>query len=113
MKNPEKLFLVNGVWLVCPENSLEQPESLKKLYRRQKLFVKYAKRFMMGPVLGMLFSFLFMLMQVPTLVSVGFGAVIAVAGLFLPFKYIKNAYWLLLVGLYGFLISQMIVHWGN
>jgi len=112
MKNLEKLFLVNGVWLVRPEDSLE-PESLKRLHKRQKLFVKYAKRFMMGPVLGMLFSFLFILLQVPTLVSACFGVAIAIAGLFLPFKYIKNAYWLLLVGLYGFLISQMIVHWGN
>jgi hypothetical protein len=110
MKNLEKLFLVNGVWLVYPKNSLEAG-NVEKLYKRQKLFVKYAKRFMMGPVLGMVSVFIFLTLQVPPLFSILFGSAIAVAGLLIPFKYIKNSYWLLLVGLYGFLISQMIVHW--
>ncbi len=110
MKNTEKIFLVNGVWLVCPSDSLTN-ENLQKLQKRQKLFVRYAKRFMMGPVLGLVLGFVFSQFQFPIVASVAIGLVVAALGLLLPFRYIKNSYWIFLVGLYGFLITQMIIHW--
>lgn len=107
MKNTEKIFLVNGVWLVCPSDSLTN-ENLQRLQKRQKLFVRYAKRFMMGPVLGLVLGFVFSQLQLPTIASIVIGTVVCALGLLLPFKYIKNSYWIILVGLYGFLISQML-----
>lgn len=110
MKNTEKLFLVNGVWLICPSDSLTN-ENLQRIQKRQKLFVRYAKRFMMGPVLGLVLGFVFSQLQLPFVASVAIGLVVSALGLFLPFKYIKNSYWIILVGLYGFLISQMVLHY--
>ena len=109
MKNTEKIFLVNGVWLVCPSDSLTN-ENLQRIQKRQKLFVRYAKRFMMGPVLGLVLGFVFSQLQLPIVASVTIGIIVSVLGLLLPFKYIKNSYWIILVGLYGFLISQMFIH---
>lgn len=110
MKNTEKIFLVNGVWLVCPSDSLTS-ESLQRIQKRQKLFVRYAKRFMMGPFLGFVLGFVFSRLQMPMVANVSIGVIVTALGLFLPFKYIKNSYWILLVGLYSFLITQMIIHW--
>lgn len=113
MKNTEeKLFLVNGIWLVGTESSLEA-ENLYRLHKRQKLFIRYAKRFMMGPVFGMIFVFLFLQLQTPLIPSLIVGLSVGLAGLMIPFKYVKNAYWILLIGLYGFLISQMVTHWDS
>jgi len=109
MKNTEKIFLVNGIWLICPTDSLTI-ENLQRIQKRQQLFVKYAKRFMMGPVLGLILGFVFSQLQQHIIASVIIGVFVSALGLFLPFKYIKNSYWIILVGLYGFLISQMIIH---
>lgn len=110
MKNTEKkLFLVNGVWLVAPKNSLANAESLERFYKRQKLFIRWAKRFMVGPVLGLMIAFVFLQMQQPFWISAIIGSIVGIGGLIAPFKYVKNSYWLVLVILYGFLISQMIV----
>lgn len=111
MKNTEKkLFLVNGVWLVAPESSLADPESLTRLYKRQKLFIRWAKRFMVGPVLGLMVAFVFLQLQQPFWISAIIGSIVGIGGLIAPFKYVKNSYWLVLILLYGFLISQMILN---
>ena len=109
MKNTEKIFLVNGVWLVCPSDSLTE-ENLYRIQKRQKLFIRYAKRLMMGPVLGLILGFVFSQLQLPEAASIAIGGVVTLLGFLLPFKYIKNSYWIFLVGLYGFIISQMIIH---
>jgi len=107
MKNTKKIFLVNGVWLVCPSDSLTE-ENLYRIQKRQKLFVRYAKRFMMGPVLGLVLGFVFSQFQFPAIASTAIGCTVAFLGFILPFKYIKNSYWIFLVCLYGFLVSQML-----
>ncbi len=104
---------MNDELIIKKPSKVKSAEALKKSRekRRKKVFVKWLKRTLVGPLLGFWLAFLgFHLMHTTLGVSVGIFLAFTAVGLFVKFKYVKYAYISLVVAIYLFLLSSLFNH---
>lgn len=92
-------------------SKLKTAEHLKKSRekRRKKVFVKWLKRTLVGPLLGFWLAFLgFHLMYTSLWVSASIFVAFTAVGLFVKFRYIKYTYMGLVAIIYLLLLSNLL-----
>jgi hypothetical protein len=109
MNTPKELTIIDGTEYIRHKNQLKEYAKHRLKHRRKK-FVRIVKRAVSGPFLGCLLAFLsYQFFNIPALISLAGAVGITAIGLTVRYRYIKYVYLTLVIGLYAFLITQMIL----